>query len=191
MIRQTVSSVARTAMPDFVADQASSKAMLVLAGYRNRARSARWFWLALPMSVVARSIAGWAEVNPESLGDLAPHLAATWQPTSIPFLLRVSAAAIAVIAGLSWCILRAGLPRWLHPLACFGRASLTHYVGHIGLVYVALRIAWPAEDWPLAVGIAAALGYLAVALPLTVWWFRAFRRGPLEGALARCSGRPH
>ncbi len=163
-------------------------ALLVLAGHRDRSRSGRWFWLAVPLCVVSAVASAWAEANGETLGDLAPHLQCTWQPTSIPFVLRCGAAAIAVIAGFSWWSRRSGLPRWLAPVALLGRASLTHYLGHIVLVYATLRLRWPHEDWPVAVGVREAIVYLVAAMALSWVWFRHCRRGPLEAVLAWLSG---
>jgi uncharacterized membrane protein YeiB len=81
-----------------------------------------------------------------------------------------------------------GLPGWLRPVAAVGRMSLSHYLGHVLLVFAPLRHWWPDEDWGMAVGVAAALGYALFALASSVWWFRARTRGPLEAWLGRISG---
>jgi uncharacterized membrane protein YeiB len=73
-------------------------------------------------------------------------------------------------------------------LALFGRASLTHYLSHILLLYVPLRAMTGHEEWSATVGVWAFVGYLAVAAPLTVLWFRRFKRGPAEALWAAASG---
>jgi uncharacterized membrane protein YeiB len=142
-----------------------------------------------PFALALHAWGAIADSMQESIGELWPFVAATWQPTSVPFALQITAYAVAAIAGLSWWRAARGLPAWTASLVAFGRASLTHYLLHVVAVFVPLRLAWPDEDWPFAVGFAAALGYLALAVPLSVVWFRRFRRGPIEGVLAWASGR--
>lgn len=138
--------------------------MLAASGAGLSARRTRlWFLSALPLSILAQF--------------LGP---ATWVPTTLPFLLRIGSTAAALIAGLLWWDTARGLPRFTLPLAALGRLSLTHYVGHIVLVFAPLRLLYPDEDWPLRVGMAAFLGYVIVAVPLSVLWLRRFPRGPLE-----------
>ena len=160
-------------------------ALLAVSGHRDGSRWRRWLWLAVPLALAA--IAMNAVASTAELGDAAAHLTVTWQPTSLPFLLRNGGLAIALVALLAWRRLRCGLPRWLTPIAAVGRASLTHYLGHILLVYAPLRWWWPAEDWSLAVGLTAALGYATLALVATPWWLRRRARGPLEALLAMSS----
>jgi uncharacterized membrane protein YeiB len=131
----------------------------------------------------------WAGAHEEALGNLAPFLLGSWVPTSVPFVLVAGGAAAAVVSGLAWLHRTRGLPAAVLPLAMFGRASLTHYVLHICLVIVPLRMVWPEEDWPIRVGALAFALYVALALPLTVLWFRRRSHGPLEGAWAAASGR--
>lgn len=107
----------------------------------------------------------------------------TWVPTSPAFVLLKGGLAVALIAGLSLV----ALPAWLSGIGCMGRASLTHYLAHICLLFVPLRAFYPAEDWSWQVGVIATMGYLAVALPLSVWWFKMHPRGPLEEMVRRLS----
>ncbi|MCB9878787.1 MAG: amino acid adenylation domain-containing protein [Planctomycetes bacterium] len=152
---------------------------------RDARRLARWCCLALPLPAVA----WWCDAVAEHAGEgLSAQLAVTWQPTSLPFLLRCGGAAVAVAAGFGWWAATRALPRWVSPIAAVGRASLTHYLLHIAGVYASLRLWWPDEDWPLAVGIAVAVGYVVFALVASRLWFRSFRRGPLE-ALLRLASR--
>ncbi|MBB6049213.1 DUF418 domain-containing protein [Armatimonas rosea] len=138
--------------------------MLAVAGTGLTARRTRlWFFCALPLAALAQC--------------LGP---ATWVPTTLPFLLRIGSTAAALIAGLLWWDAARGLPRFTLPLAALGRLSLTHYVGHIVLVFAPLRLLYPDEDWPLRVGLAAFLGYVAVAMPLSMLWLRRSPHGPLE-----------
>jgi uncharacterized membrane protein YeiB len=164
--------------------------MLMLTGGLPGAERARqWFWIALLILAPLQIWVRWAGAHEDGLGALAPYVAGTWVPTSVPFMLVAGAAATAVISGLAWLHRARGLPSALLPLAMFGRASLTHYVLHICLVIVPLRMTWPEEDWPIRVGALAFAAYLAVALPVTWLWFRRRSHGPLEGAWATASGR--
>jgi non-ribosomal peptide synthetase-like protein len=162
-------------------------AAMVAGRYRDPARSARWFAIALPLALALHACGLVADRAWEELGELWPFVGATWQPTSIPFALQIGAYAVAAVAGLSRWRARRGLPAWTAPLVAFGRLSLTHYVAHIALVFAPLRAFWPDEDWPLAVGLAAALGYVALALPLSVAWLGRCARGPLEAVLRLAS----
>ncbi|GDY00731.1 amino acid adenylation protein [Planctomycetota bacterium] len=164
-------------------------AALVAGDHTDRSRNARWVALALPLALVMHLLSQFAMLHEKELGWLSPHLQVSWQPTSLPFVLQNVSIAIVIIASLSWWRAARGLPRWLLPVGQLGRASLTHYLLHIMLVFVPLRWFWPDEDWPLSVGIAAAVGYVAVALPVMSIWFRKFRRGPFEMLLGLASGR--
>ena len=93
-----------------------------------------------------------------------------------------------VVGALAWRGMTRGLPAWTQPIAAVGRMSLSHYLGHVLLVFAPLRHWWPDEDWGMGVGVAAALGYAAFALASSALWFRGRRRGPLESLLARASG---
>jgi non-ribosomal peptide synthetase-like protein len=155
-------------------------------GGARHARGA--FVLALPLAI---ALAAWNQLAvalDAAAPELAPYLGATWQPTSLPFLLQIGAVAVTVVTGLQWWQRTCGLPRAAEPVARFGRASLTHYLLHILLVYAPLRLCWPAEDWSFAVGLAAAAGYVAVCMPLTWLWFRRWRQGPFEALWAWASG---
>lgn len=164
--------------------------MLMLAGgLPPVARARRWFWIALAIAIPVQIWVRWAGAHEAALGDLAPFLLGTWVPTSVPFVLVAGGAAVAVVSGLAWLHGANKMPTLVLPLAMFGRASLTHYILHICVVIVPLRMIWPEEDWPVRVGTLAFALYVAVALPLTVLWFRGRSHGPLEGAWARASGR--
>lgn len=123
------------------------------------------------------------------VGGVAAHFAITWQPTSLPFVAVWGGAAVLIIAALMRWLHVARLPRLLLPLALIGRASLSHYLLHIVVLYGALRIWWPAEDWPAIVGVAAALGYCAFAWCTTPWLLRRYRHGPVEALLRTFAGR--
>jgi uncharacterized membrane protein YeiB len=154
--------------------------LAVRLGVLRRDRARRHAAVLLPSAALVIAANAWLAraAAEDGLGELTPHLTATWVPTSIPF----------VLAGalLSWGVIAAAVAldaRW-HALAALGRASLSHYVLHVLVVFVPLRACWPAEDWSITVGIAAFAGYLAVALPATWWWFGRHRRGPIEAAWA-------
>lgn len=138
----------------------------------TRTRARRCFWGALSVTLITQL---WGE-------QLGP---ATWIPTTLPFLLRIGSSAAALIAGLLWWESARGLPKITQPLGLLGRASLTHYVLHIVAVFAPLRLLYPDEDWPARTGLLAYFGYLSLALPLTLLWFRRFPRVPLESLWAR------
>lgn len=162
--------------------------LLALSAHDDASRWRRWLWLALPAAFVATGIDLLVSVGGDEFGDLTPFLTVTWQPTSLLFVAHNGGLALAIVALLMRRRQRRGLPRFTAPLAAVGRASLTHYLGHILLVYAPMRLWWPAENWSAGVGLVAALGYAAAALSASTWWFRRARRGPLESLLARASG---
>ena len=150
------------------------------------------------------SCSAWGARHVEALGRHARHLELTWLPTTLPFALLAGGVAVSVAAGCVALTMPAppgaepaapslgkrallSLLRWTGAL---GKASLTHYLGHILLIVVPLRTAWPDEDWPVQVGVPAALGYLVVAMLASSWWFARYRRGPLEALMTRVSGEP-
>lgn len=149
----------------------------------------RWHAVVVPpLAAAVLAANGWlaarvADGHFDDRGDLAYHLAVTWVPTTIPFVLACTLVAWGAVALALACDLRWGV------LATLGRASLTHYVVHLLVVFVPLRLAWPAEDWSITVGIAGFAGYLLVAIPASSRWFRRRRRGPLEAAWAAASGK--
>ncbi|MCU0866746.1 MAG: amino acid adenylation domain-containing protein [Planctomycetes bacterium] len=165
-------------------------AVIAISGRGDRSRWRRWLWLAAPMPFVGMGLDLFAFWNEEALGDVAAPLQIEWQPTSIPFLLSNGGFALAIVALLERQQHRGGLPRALAPLAAIGRMSLSHYLAHIVLVYAPMRHWWPEEDWSIGVGVAAALGYAALALPVSWWWGRRGGRGPIEALLRRWCGSP-
>jgi uncharacterized membrane protein YeiB len=157
----------------------------------TRADSSRWrrmFWLAAPLPFLAWGLDALARGEVEGLGALAGQLQVEWQPTTLPFLLRNGGAAVAMLAWLAFVASRRGLWTCTAPLAAIGRLSLTHYLLHVTVVYGALRLSWPAEDWPLAAGLAAFAGYAVFAWVASPRWLRRAGRGPWEAALNAASG---
>lgn len=163
-------------------------ALLAMNGRSDAARWRRWVPLGVVMIALGLAAGVLAEHCDELLGNLAADFAVTWQPTSIPFLLRNGGLAVLVVGALAWRGMARGLPAWTQPFAAVGRMSLSHYLGHVLLVFAPMRRWWPDEDWGMAVGVSAALGYAAFALVSSSLWFRRRRRGPLEDLLARASG---
>ncbi len=155
---------------------------MVRAGLDRPARLRRWTWLALAALLPLQLVQATADA---ALADTAAPLAFTWVPTTLPFLLLATSGAVAVTGG---CLLLRTNGRAWAPLTAVGRLSLTHYLLHVALLFPLLRAAWPAEDWPMAVGLAAFLGYTALALAVSGPWLRHCRRGPLEELLARMAG---
>ena len=141
------------------------------------------FFVGLSITIAMMVLTIWTTQNEATLGDMAPYLATTWVPTTIPFLLMKAGFATSIIAGLSlW------KPKIHAVVTCLGRMSLTHYFGHICLVFAPLRFIFPHEDWTTSVGVTAFTLYLVVAIPTSIFWLRVHGRGPLEQLLAILSG---
>ncbi|MBK8097052.1 MAG: amino acid adenylation domain-containing protein [Planctomycetes bacterium] len=158
-------------------------AALVRVG-ADLSRLRRWCWLAVPFALLAEVLIGEADGAPGPFDDVAPWLSATWQPTSLAFALLIGSQAIAVVVAAQWWLRERAAPGVVGRIAAIGRLSLTHYLGHLLLVYAPLRLWWPAEDWSAGVGVGAAGGYLLAATLLSPRWLRRWRRGPAETLLA-------
>ena len=162
--------------------------MLLASRWKDPQSNKRWFGSAIGAFLLSQVLVLWASANADAMGGAAEYFSSTWVPTSALFVLISGSFALAVISGLAWyersC--RPGLVASL--LALVGRASLTHYLLHICLVFVPLRAALGHEEWSVQVGLCAFAGYLAFAVPLTHLWFRRFRRGPAESVWAAASG---
>jgi uncharacterized membrane protein YeiB len=156
---------------------------------RDRTRTTVWFVASLGVAVVAYAIAAYT-APAEGAEAVRRWIARGWTPTSATFLLTAGGGALVVISALLSRWGTAPLPRMLQPLVLLGRASLSHYVLHIAIAYSVLRFWYPDEDWVPRTGLWALLAYLAIAVPLTVFWFRHHAHGPFEALLARSSRRP-
>lgn len=159
-------------------------ALAVRHGWLEAARQSR------RPAALAFGLAGMAGACPLLVGhgiqwvdDSASWFESTWIPTTIPFALCEGGIALGVI----FVCLRADFAPTL--LARHGRASLTHYVAHIAIVFTALRAFWPEEDWSVTVGVGAFVGYWAFAHWFQARWFARRRRGPIEASWDRVSGR--
>jgi uncharacterized membrane protein YeiB len=108
---------------------------------------------------------------------LRPIFTVTWTPTTLPFLIQCSGAALIII----------GLAGWRERLFSFlippGRMSLTHYIGHILCVCIPLYRIYPDWNWPVGVGLSAFAIWLVGALLLSHFWMKRFSRGPLESTV--------
>ena len=152
-------------------------------------RARALFLLALPLAVALHASSAWVEANRARLGGLAEHLTSEWTPTTIPFVLVGLSWATAVIAGFAWLAGAGWLPWRMLFLQWLGRASLTHYLLHLGTVVLVLKQRYPEEDWSIRTGLWGFATYVAVAAPLSWLWFRRCRRGPCEALWAMASGR--
>ena len=108
---------------------------------------------------------------------IRPLTEITWTPTTLPFVLQCSGAALIIIGLAGW---RERLFTFLMPL---GRMSLTHYIGHILCVCIPLYRIYPDWNWPVGVGLSAFAIWLAGALLLSHFWMKRFSRGPLESTV--------
>jgi uncharacterized protein len=151
--------------------------------------SIRW-WLAIGILAGASMLlfTSWTEAHATALGEAANYLSATWVPTTLPFMIIKGGIATAIIAFIALWQEDGRFSRKCNPLSFLGRTSLTHYLGHICFVFAPLRLMYPGEDWPVGVGVAAALIYLSTGCKLSKWWLGSHKRGPLEQGLARLSG---
>ena len=156
-------------------------------GLPARTRMRRWFMVSLFVLVDLQCWSWWTRTHPSALGAARFFLTDTWIPTTLPFVVLSGAAAFVLLTGLLSLN-----PMWIRqriaPVGALGRASLTHYVAHILIVYLPLRAVWPDEIWPVRYGVAALLAYVIAALPLSVLWFSRFQHGPLESVWAVASG---
>lgn len=156
---------------------------------RDHTRTKAWLAASLGVAVAAYAIAAYA-APAGGAEAVRAWIYSGWTPTSATFLLTAGAGALVVISALLSRWGTAPLPRVLQPLVLLGRASLSHYVLHIAIAYSVLRFWYPNEDWEPRTGLWALLAYLAIAVPLTVFWFRRQTHGPFEALLARGSRRP-
>jgi uncharacterized membrane protein YeiB len=162
--------------------------MLMTSCWETSRSIKRWFGSAVATCAVSQTLVLLVERNTDARGDLASYVGSTWVPTSLPFAVVAGSSAVAVISGLAWWAESRQPARIATLLALLGRASLTHYLAHIGLFYLPLRVMLGHEEWSAAAGVCAWIGYLVVAAPLTVLWFRRFKRGPAEALWASASG---
>ena len=108
---------------------------------------------------------------------LRPIFTVTWTPTTLPFLIQCTGAALIIIGLAGW---RERPFSFLIPL---GRMSLTHYIGHILCVCIPLYRIYPDWNWPVGVGLSAFAIWLVGALLLSHFWMKRFSRGPLESTV--------
>lgn len=163
--------------------------MLFWQTARGRRRTLVWCLGSLGVAVLAYAFAAYKA--PEGgVEHVRSWIASGWTPTSGVFLLTAGGGALVIVSALHGWWGTAAMPRVIQPLVLFGRASLSHYVAHIAIAYSVLRLWYPDEDWLPDTGLWALLAYLALGIPLTVFWFRHHTHGPLEALLARSSRRP-
>jgi uncharacterized membrane protein YeiB len=166
--------------------------MLLMAKNRDGTRPMKvWFAPSVTIALLTQAYVYWSDLNTEALGSLAPYLTSTWLPTSLPFMLITGSWAIAIISGVSWLNESIQPSNAIAPvrwLGLLGRSSLTHYLLHLCAVYVPLRMLLGHEEWSVTIGLWAFVGYVSIAVPLSMLWFRRYRRGPAEAAWAILSG---
>jgi uncharacterized protein len=74
------------------------------------------------------------------------------------------------------------------PAVATGQLAFTWYVGHILIGLGAVIALGLTEDRPVALGVAAGVGFFAVAAIISLPWRRYFRHGPLEWLMRRVAG---
>ena len=162
--------------------------MLLFSGQESIGRLKASLVIGLGIGCAMGLLTFWTDSHAENLGPAAIFVATSWVPTTLPFVLMKGGMAVSVVAGLSLWHRAGGLPKALARMTFVGRASLTHYLAHICLVFVPLRLLYPGEDWPLWVGLGSTIAYLVLGIPLSIWWFKRHKRGPLEQIVSRFSG---
>ncbi|XVJ59013.1 MAG: amino acid adenylation domain-containing protein [Tepidisphaera sp.] len=173
--------------------------MLMVPCWKCPPSNKRWFGSAVGVYLACQAFVYWVDSNAEAMNGLEAYLGSTWVPTSAMFVLITGSSAIAIISGLAWLrgaggggvggVGGSGERASIQSLvALLGRASLTHYLLHICIVYLPLRTLLGHEDWSAQVGVWAFGGYVTLAVPLTALWFRRFKRGPVESLWAFASG---
>lgn len=156
---------------------------------RDRRRTLAWYVGSSGVAVLAYAIAAFT-APAGGVEQVRNWIARGWTPTSWVFLLTAGGGALMIVSAMRMKWGTAALPRAMQPLVLFGRASLSHYVAHIAIAYSVLRLWYPDENWTPDAGLRIFLVYLAIGVPLTVYWFRHHTHGPLEALLARTSRRP-
>ena len=118
-------------------------------------------------------VSGWADPWAPGAGTLAYNALLVLAPPAL------TAAYVATLC-LLW--LRPSGRRLLHPLAPVGRMAMSNYLMH-SLVFTTI-------SYNYGLGLYGEIGYLeglgltvlmfALQIPLSAWWLRTFRFGPLE-----------
>lgn len=133
----------------------------------------RVFVLGLPLGLAMNAISSWGTPVMYSM------------PVPIAMLIIASAViglptlSLAYIAGLALLVQHAP---WLKPLAAVGRMSLTNYLMQSVILTTAFYgygLGWYNKVGPV-LGIALITVVFALQIPVSVWWMRRFRYGPME-----------
>ena len=162
--------------------------------YAGRRCAGKLFVAFFALAAVLQAYAALSGAHADDFGVLAAHLLLNWgsngSPTSIPLMISAGSSAGCVLTGLIWWQLEGPHPRVSNGLfRAFGRATLTHYLLHLGIAYAALHWLYTGDEWPMGAGALAFLLYVAVMAPLTRRWFASRGQGPMEALLARVAGR--
>jgi uncharacterized membrane protein YeiB len=96
--------------------------------------------------------------------------------------------AIAVIAAWLSLARRAPTAVAVRALVATGRMAFTWYVAHILLgLGLVVAVGWDKAN-STAAGLAAGLGFFALATAISLLWNRRGRHGPLEAVLRKIAG---
>jgi uncharacterized protein len=182
----------------FYAHMASGLLLGYLAGRRGwlgplsrdgpRLRRLQWAALALGVVGALVHLAGRPGVL---FVEVAP--AALFVTTTMQALGRLALMVFYVLS----VVRLAELPIWrdvLRPFADAGRMPLTNYLLQTALgtfIFYGWGLGWWGRVGPAAELLLAPLLFVAIQLPLSAWWLRRHRQGPLEHAWRALSyGRP-
>jgi uncharacterized membrane protein YeiB len=128
--------------------------------------------------------AAWVGDGAEHFGSWAPYLGIHWESTSLPFLaMGLSTSGMVIAAAFLWRRFGPPNPEGRSVVGDLGRTTFTHYILHLAVGFVLLRHFYPDEDWSARTGFAAFLITAFVAAVLSRFWFRRFKKGPLESLL--------
>lgn len=165
-------------LPSFLLGMYLGKKRILEPGAWHRSLLRALLGVGLPLGLATNAFSDWA--NPVRF-ELAAPLQVAFVASTV---LGLPALALAYIAGIT---LLSGRVRWLNPLAAVGRMSLTNYVLQstiLTTLFYGYGLGWYDKVGP-ALGVVILTAIYLVQIPLSVYWLRYFRYGPLEW-LWRC-----
>lgn len=137
----------------------------------------RWFWIMLPVGILANLGLVWtAEVAEPMTPDLW-HLV-----NQVLFILAPPTLTAAYVLGTCLLWQRPGVRRALLRVAPVGRMALTNYLMHsvvFTLVSYGYGLGYYGRVSP-ALGLVLTFAIFAVQIVLSAWWLGRFRFGPVE-----------
>jgi uncharacterized protein len=146
----------------------------------NVPRFRRFLRWGLPAGLLLNLVVGFSGFDLNTLGTTV----LTWKDTFLMASLGLGSVLLSLsyVTGITLLSRTAGGSRALAPLAPVGRMALSNYIMH-SIVMSTLAYGYGAglyERIDLWVGFLLAVVLYLLQIPLSGWWFRRFRFGPLE-----------